>query len=109
MNPKRRAAGVFLPLLNGGWPTPDRKTEAHVRSYSITADILSFRRCRRQYGFFGVRGFNSATSTQRYFGTLVHDVFDQISRDWQKAGGTPAAPCRTRRRSANWSGRRTTA
>ena len=89
MKPKKQPTAVLLPLLNGGWPTPERKTEAHVRSYSITADILSFRRCRRQYGFFAVRGFNSATSTQRYFGTLVHDVLDQISRDWQKAKDDP--------------------
>src|SRR6185437_14560035 len=90
MSRAKKATGpVLLPLLGGGWPTPDPREEPRVRSYSITADILSFRRCKRQYGFFGVRGFNSATSTQRYFGTLVHDVLDQISRDWDKAKGRP--------------------
>jgi putative RecB family exonuclease len=64
---------------------------SHIRKYSTTADILSFKRCRRQYGYFSVRGFSSATATQRYFGTLVHDVLDRIHRD-QRASSSRALP-----------------
>src|SRR5690242_15574226 len=63
-----------------GWTVPELPEHHLVRAYSTTADILSFKRCRRQYGFFGVRRFSASTNTQRYFGTLVHDVLDQINR-----------------------------
>lgn len=72
-----------------GWTIPDLNTETRIRRYSITGDILSYKRCRRQYGYFGIRGFSSATATQRYFGTLVHDVLDRIHRDYKV---TPALP-----------------
>lgn len=70
-------------LRNGGWETPSLRHEEHIHSYSTTGDILAYKRCRRQYGFFGVRGFASASTTQLYFGTLVHDVLDQLNRDYQ--------------------------
>ncbi len=73
-------------LLNG-WTTPATAKTVHIRKYSTTADILSFKRCRRQYGYFGVRGFSSATATQRYFGTLVHDVLDRIHRNYRDNPG----------------------
>lgn len=71
------------------WTIPDLATETHIRKYSTTGDILSFKRCPRQYGFFGVRGFSSATNTQRYFGTLVHDVLDRINRDYRESPTLP--------------------
>lgn len=72
-----------------GWTVPKPSAETHIRKYSTTADILSFKRCRRQYGYFGVRGFASATNTQRYFGTLVHDVLDRINREYREAPSLP--------------------
>lgn len=71
------------------WSLPTQKTENVIKKYSVTADILSFKRCRRQYGFFGVRKFRSATATQRYFGTLVHDVLEQINRNYQMKKSLP--------------------
>lgn len=71
------------------WTVPGMSTEDTVRSYSTTGDILSFRRCAKQYGTFSVRGFVSATATQRYFGTLVHDVLDMVHRDWARHGRLP--------------------
>jgi putative RecB family exonuclease len=53
---------------------------------------LSYRRCRRQYGYFGVRGFASADATQRYFGTLVHDVLDQLNRQHRLGTAIPTDP-----------------
>jgi len=74
---------MSLTNLLTGWTVPEKVQETHIRKYSTTGDILSFKRCRRQYGFFGVRGFSSATATQRYFGNLVHDVLDQINRNYR--------------------------
>ncbi|MEZ9540150.1 PD-(D/E)XK nuclease family protein [Shewanella sp. 10N.286.51.B8] len=76
-------------LTDGGWTKPALKEESHIRKYSTTGDILSFKRCRRQYGFFHVRGFRSASSTQMYFGTLVHDVLDKIHRVYKLTGALP--------------------
>jgi hypothetical protein len=79
-------------LRNGGWSTPPLQTPDHVRTYSATGDILSYKRCRRQYGFFGVRRFASSIAVQRYFGTLVHDVLDQINRDVRAGALLPDEP-----------------
>ncbi len=46
--------------------------------FSITADILSFRRCSRQYGHFAINGFVPAQATQLYFGIVIHRVLDRI-------------------------------
>lgn len=67
-----------------GWSVPALEPDdPPLKRYSTTADILSYQRCRRQYGFFKVRGFCSATVTQFYFGTLVHDVLDRINRNYR--------------------------
>ncbi len=47
------------------------------RRYSVTTDILSFKRCRRQYGHFVVRGYEPAHAVQIYYGTLIHQVLDR--------------------------------
>lgn len=74
---------MSISSLLTGWSLPEKKTETKIRKYSTTGDILSYKRCPRQYGFFSVRGFSSATATQRYFGTLVHDVLDRINRNYK--------------------------
>jgi DNA helicase II / ATP-dependent DNA helicase PcrA len=76
-----------------GWTVPSNDEETRIRRYSTTGDILAFKRCQRQYGYFGVRGFASATATQRYFGTMVHDVLDRINRDYRI---TPVLPDESR-------------
>lgn len=46
--------------------------------YSVTADILSFQLCKRQYGFFAVRGYQPAHVVQIWFGTIIHQVLDKL-------------------------------
>lgn len=70
-------------LKAGGWTTPSLKTDEQIRKYSTTGDILAFKRCRRQYGMFSVRGFSPASDTQAYFGTLTHDVLDAVNRQYK--------------------------
>ncbi len=53
------------------------------RPYSITADILAFRRCSRQYGFFAVRSYVPAQATQLYFGIVIHEVLDRAHRQYR--------------------------
>lgn len=47
------------------------------RRYSVTQDIVSFRRCARQYGAFNVHKYAPAYQTQTYFGTILHQVLDR--------------------------------
>ena len=57
--------------------------EARVRrAYSITTDILAFRRCSRQYGYFAVKGYVPAQATQLYFGIVIHEVLDRSHRQF---------------------------
>lgn len=46
--------------------------------YSVTADILSFQLCQRQYGFFAVRNYEPAHVVQIWFGTVIHQVLDKL-------------------------------
>lgn len=46
--------------------------------YSVTADILAFQLCRRQYGFFAVRKYQPAHVVQIWFGTVIHQVLDKL-------------------------------
>lgn len=47
------------------------------RRYSVTQDIVSFRRCPRQYGTFNVHKYAPAYQTQFYFGKILHQVLDR--------------------------------
>ena len=60
--------GISIPLPN----TPNIK-----RRYSVTQDIVSFRRCARQYGAFNIHKYAPAYQTQTYFGTILHQVLDR--------------------------------
>lgn len=56
-----------------------RPTQHQTKNkYSITADILSFQLCRRQYGYFSVKNFQPAHLTQVWFGTTAHQVLDKL-------------------------------
>lgn len=73
-----------------GWGIPGKDKDLRIRKYSTTGHILSYKRCRRQYGYFGVRGFASATATQMYSGILIHDVMDRINRNFQSSKILPS-------------------
>ncbi len=47
---------------------------------SLTSDIIGFRHCRRQYGFFGQDGFVPAHAAQTFYGQVVHQVLDRCHR-----------------------------
>ena len=68
------------------WDPPTR-----VRPrFSLTSDILSYRRCSRQYGYFGGDGFVPARSAQAFFGTVVHQVLDRCHRHYRGLMEAPA-------------------
>jgi len=55
---------------------PEQDVSAEPQIYSITADVLSFRRCPRQYLIYRERKFTPPNATQMYFGTVVHQTLD---------------------------------
>jgi hypothetical protein len=80
MNPSRNFPnGLVQPLV---------RTTVRPR-LSLTADILSFRKCRRQYGYFGNDGFVPAKAVQMYFGQVIHQVLDRCHRHFAGLFGTP--------------------
>ncbi len=50
--------------------------------FSLTSDIISFRKCRRQYGYFGQDGFVAAQAVQIFFGQIIHQVLDRCHRHY---------------------------
>jgi hypothetical protein len=56
---------------------------------SLTSDIVSFRKCRRQYGYFGQDGFVPAQAVQVYFGQMIHQVLDRCHRHYSGLFGHP--------------------
>lgn len=47
------------------------------RRYSVTADILSYRRCPRQYGYNARKNFSPARPLQEFVGIVIHQVLDR--------------------------------
>lgn len=58
--------------------------------FSLTSDILSFRHCSRQYGYFGNDGFVPAQAVQIFYGTIIHQVLDRCHRHYSGLMGYPA-------------------
>jgi DNA helicase-2/ATP-dependent DNA helicase PcrA len=71
------AANNFPPAL----VYPDAPNPSRPR-FSLTSDIISFRKCRRQYGYFGNDGFVPAQAVQIYFGQMIHQVLDRCHRHY---------------------------
>jgi len=56
---------------------PRSRASVVKRRYSVTADVISFQRCARQYGYFAARGYEPAHTVQIYYGTIIHQVLDR--------------------------------
>lgn len=55
---------------------PKKPFTPKTNSYSLTSDVLSYRRCPRQYHLLQQMKFSPSTSTQLYFGTIIHQTLD---------------------------------
>ena len=60
---------------------PQTTTPVRPR-FSLTSDIISYRRCRRQYGYFGNDGYAPAQTLQVFYGTVIHQVLDRCHRHY---------------------------
>jgi putative RecB family exonuclease len=50
---------------------------------SMTSDVLGYRRCRRQYGYFNQDGYVPTQTTQIFYGQVIHQVLDRAHRHYQ--------------------------
>ncbi|GAB3039757.1 ATP-dependent DNA helicase [Natronobiforma cellulositropha] len=67
--------------LNSGGRTVGPPAADNVRrTYSIVADVLSFRRCKRQYGYHTEHEFAAGSGTQLFAGLAVHQTLDWAHR-----------------------------
>jgi len=67
---------------------PELKIESKVPTpakprFGLTSDILGFRRCARQYGFFGPRGYVPAHTVQLFYGSIIHEVLDRAHHHYK--------------------------
>jgi hypothetical protein len=60
---------------------PPHHSAARPR-FSLTSDIIGFRHCRRQYGYFAHDGFVPAHAAQTFYGQIVHQVLDRCHRHY---------------------------
>lgn len=67
---------------------PEAHTPPRPR-FSLTSDIIGFRKCRRQYGYFGHDGFVPAQAVQIFFGQIIHQVLDRCHRHYSGLFGHP--------------------
>ena len=76
---ERRPWEKYLPLQNLIEAGTSSKTKPR---YSVTADILAYQRCKRQYGFFAVRRYSPAHIVQLWYGLVIHQVLDKLHLHW---------------------------
>ncbi|WP_158056019.1 ATP-dependent DNA helicase [Halorussus halophilus] len=74
------AAEDFLNRV-GGSVGPHREVGLK-RRYSITGDVLAYRRCKRQYGYYNELDFAPNHVTQLFFGRVVHETLDRAHRHY---------------------------
>lgn len=75
-------------LFPKGLVQPETHTAPRPR-FSLTSDIISFRKCPRQYGYFGQDGFVPAQAVQIFFGQIIHQVLDRCHRHYSGFFGHP--------------------
>jgi superfamily I DNA/RNA helicase len=73
-------AEAFLESVEGD-VGPLRETDLK-RRYSITGDVLAYKRCKRQYGYYTDMDFAPNHVTQLFFGRVVHETLDRAHRHY---------------------------
>ncbi|MDY0247276.1 MAG: PD-(D/E)XK nuclease family protein [Methanosarcina mazei] len=73
-----------------GLDVKGRSVPTDSESFSLTADVLSFRRCSRQYHLLRESNFPPPNATQLYFGTVVHQTLDMAHAHYDETKIIPS-------------------
>ncbi|MHA1222502.1 MAG: PD-(D/E)XK nuclease family protein [Candidatus Heimdallarchaeaceae archaeon] len=69
-------------------PIEDLNLAKPFRTYSIVGDVIAYRLCPRQYGYFKVRNVVPSAQGQMFFGQVIHSVLDKAHLHFGHIPGT---------------------